>query len=205
MTSEARSDYPLCGAKKKNGEECRAFAGQGTDHLGIGSCKYHGGSTPSHKTNAAKVEAQRKMVTMGAPVNITPAAALMGVLRATAGHVTWLATEVQELTSLDGPDAAKLTKLYAEERDRLTRVGAACLSAGIGKAEVELAEAQTEALAKAINAAFSHVGGLSHEQKRQFGQALRRELASLSAGDQALPVSTGADAAADPAADAVLV
>lgn len=189
MTSEERSDYPLCGAKKKNGEECRAFAGQGTDHPGIGKCKYHGGSTPSHQTNAAKQEAERRMMTMGAPMNITPAAALMGVLRATAGHVAWLANEVASLGSLDGPDAANLTRLYAEERDRLTRVGAACLSAGIGKAEVELAEAQTEAMAKAINAAMSHVGGLSSKQKQQFGQALRRELASLSAPDPTLPVS----------------
>lgn len=186
MTSDERSNYPLCGARKKNGEECRAFAGQGTDHPGIGRCKYHGGSTPSHQNNAAKVEAERKMVMMGAPVNITPAAALMGVLRATAGHVAWLATEVGSLGSLDGPDAANLTKLYAEERDRLTRVGAACLAAGIGKAEVELAEAQTEAVAKAINAAMSHVGGLSSRQKKQFGQALRRELAGLSAPDPAL-------------------
>lgn len=187
MTSDERSNYPLCGAKKKNGEECRAFAGQGTDHPGIGRCKYHGGSTPSHQNNAAKQEAERQMLTMGAPVNTTPAAALMGVLRATAGHVAWLATEVANLASLNGPDAANLTKLYAEERDRLTRVGSACLSAGIGKAEVEMAEAQTEALAKAINAAMSHVGGLTSKQKQQFGQALRQELAGLSASDPALP------------------
>jgi hypothetical protein len=187
MTSEERSDYPLCGAKKKNGEECRAFAGQGTDHHGVGRCKYHGGSTPSHQTAAAKAEAERKMVTMGAPTNVSPAAALMGVLRATAGHVAWLATEVSNLGSLEGPDAAHLTKLYAEERDRLTRVASACLSAGIGKAEVEMAEAQTEALAKAINAAMSHVGGLTSKQKHQFGQALRQELANLSASDPAAP------------------
>jgi hypothetical protein len=197
MTSEERSDYPLCGAKKKNGEECRAFAGQGTDHLGIGACKYHGGSTPSHKNNAAKVEAERRMVTMGAPVNISPAAALMGVLRATAGHVGWLASEVGNLGTLDGPEAASLTRLYAEERDRLTRVAAACLSAGIGRAEVEMAEAQANALTKAINAAMSHVGGLSSSQKREFGKALRQELAGLSAPDPALP-ATSAGSAAEP-------
>lgn len=179
MTSEERSDYPLCGAKKKNGEECRAFAGQGTDHLGIGRCKYHGGSTPSHQNNAAKVEAERKMVTMGAPVNISPATALVGVLRATAGHVEWLASEVGNLGTLDAPEAASLTRLYAEERDRLTRIAAACLSAGIGKAEVEMAEAQASALTKSINAAMSHVGGITNLQRREFGRALRKELAAL--------------------------
>lgn len=190
MTSEERSERPLCGATKKNGEKCRAFAGQDTDHLGIGRCKYHGGRTPAHNKHAAKVEAERKMVTMGAPVNVSPAQALMGLLRATSGHVAWLATEVANLASLDGPDAANLTKLYGEERDRLQRIASAALSAGIGKAEVEMAEAQTNALAKAINAAMAHVGGLSNEQKRQFGKALRVELAALSnESDPALPSS----------------
>jgi len=187
MSSEERSDYPLCGAKKKNGEECRAFAGQGTDHLGVGSCKYHGGSTGSHKTHAAKVEAERQMVTMGAPLNVTPSGALKGLLRATAGHVAWLATEVGSRENLDGPESASLVMLYADERDRLARIAKACLDSGIGKVEVEMAEAQADALTKAINAAMSHVGGLSNEQKRQFGQALRRELADLSAPDPALP------------------
>jgi hypothetical protein len=196
MTSERRSDYPLCGAKKKNGEECRAFAGQGTDHRGVGRCKYHGGSTPSHQTAAAKAEAERRMVTMGAPLDVTPAAALKGVLRATAGHVAWLAAEVANLDSLDTPDAARLNKLYAEERDRLARTAAACLTAGIGKVEVEMAEAQADALTKAINAAMSHVGGLSNEQKRQFGQALRKELGHLSASDPALPAPDAGSAEA---------
>jgi rubredoxin len=39
-TSEQRDHLstPLCGARKKTGEECRAFAGQGTPHLGVGNC-----------------------------------------------------------------------------------------------------------------------------------------------------------------------
>lgn len=208
MTPEERSAYPLCGAKKKNGELCRAFAGQHTTHKGTGRCKYHGGSTPSHEANAVKQEAERKMATMGAPATgVTPAQALKGLLQATAGHVAWLAGEVRDLASLDGPDAATLTRLYADERDRLQRIASSCLSAGIGKAEVELAEAQIEAQVKVINAAMSHVGGLTNEQKREFGKALRAGFASLAARP-ALPVQAGsadADGAVDPAADAVPV
>jgi hypothetical protein len=180
MTSEERSEYPLCGAKKKNGELCRAFAGQGTDHHGVGACKYHGGATPSHKTHAAKVEAERRMVTMGAPVaGITPAKALKGLLQATTGHVAWLSEEVANLGSLEGPEAVMLTKLYADERDRLARIAKACLDSGMGRAEVEMAEAEANALAKATNAAFSHVRGLTNDQKREFGLALRSQLAEL--------------------------
>lgn len=180
MTSEERSKYALCGAKRKSGIPCRAFAGQGTDHPGVGACKYHGGATPSHKTHAAKVEAERRMVTMGAPVaGITPAQALKSLLQATTGHVAWLADEVANLGNLEGPEAAMLTRLYADERDRLARIAKACLDSGMGRAEVEMAEAQANALAKAINAAMSHVGGLTTEQKREFGFALRRQLADL--------------------------
>lgn len=191
LTSEERSEHALCGAKKKNGEKCRAFAGQGTQHPGIGACRHHFGNAQSHQTHAAKVEAERKMVTMGAALSVTPAQALKGLLQATAGHVAWLNEEVGNLASLDGPDAASLTTLYADERDRLARIAKACLDSGIGKAEVQMAEAQSEAVVKSINAAMSHVGGLSNEQKREFGKALRKEFAALSAPDPAIPASAG--------------
>ena len=47
-TSEQRDSLstPLCLAKKKNGTLAAPSAGQGTDHLGIGRCKYHGGRPP---------------------------------------------------------------------------------------------------------------------------------------------------------------
>jgi hypothetical protein len=143
------------------------------------------------------------MTTLGTSMHVTPAAALMGLLRMTAGHVAWLATEVGGLDGLESPEARSLVALYSDERDRLTRIAKAALDSGIGKAEVEMAEAQTHAIAKAINAAMSHVGGFSNDQRKQFGQALRRELAQLSAdpdGDQFAPASTGS---AEP--DAVLV
>jgi hypothetical protein len=43
------SERPLCGAKKKpqqGGGTCKAGAGKGTDHPGVGRCKHHGGRTP---------------------------------------------------------------------------------------------------------------------------------------------------------------
>lgn len=134
------------------------------------------------------------MVTMGAAVTgITPAQALKGILQATAGHVAWLNEEVANLGTLEGPEAAMLTNLYADERDRLTRIAKACLDSGIGKAEVEMAEAEVQAQVRAINAAMSHVGGLTNEQKREFGKALRVELAALVA-KPALPAASAGSA-----------
>lgn len=39
--------YAICGSKRANQEEvCKLTAGYGTDHVGSGRCKWHGGSTP---------------------------------------------------------------------------------------------------------------------------------------------------------------
>lgn len=46
----------LCGAKRENGTTCRLVAGWGTDHLGEGHCRKHGGNHPAHK---AKLERER--------------------------------------------------------------------------------------------------------------------------------------------------
>lgn len=47
MTDRRR--LPLCGAKKRTGEgTCTRPAGWGTDHVGTGRCKLHGGCTPRH-------------------------------------------------------------------------------------------------------------------------------------------------------------
>ena len=46
--NSTRSLKPICGAKTRagGGHPCRRMAGHGTSHLGMGRCKYHGGSTP---------------------------------------------------------------------------------------------------------------------------------------------------------------
>ena len=37
--------HDICGAKNRNGEPCKLKAGWGTDHLGEGRCKFHGGKS----------------------------------------------------------------------------------------------------------------------------------------------------------------
>lgn len=41
-----RPHRPLCGARNRHGGTCKAEAGKGTDHLGEGRCKNHGGCSP---------------------------------------------------------------------------------------------------------------------------------------------------------------
>ncbi|MBI2690562.1 MAG: hypothetical protein HYX29_01260 [Solirubrobacterales bacterium] len=159
-SSEERDDLstPMCGANKKNGTRCRAFAGQGTDHLGYGMCKYHGGSTPAHQKHALSLQAKQRMVTLGGPIDVHPTDALLALLRATAGHVSWLSDEIQELEDLGGEEAKVLLGMYDSERDRLVRIGEACVRSGASEKQVTVQKSQAAMLASIVRDAANDAG-----------------------------------------------
>lgn len=88
QTSQDGRGY--CGAKLRGDREgtCKRPAGAGTDHVGIGYCKNHGGSTPTHKSHALAVQAEREVSKWGARRDISAAEAMLEL-------VQWKATEVQ--------------------------------------------------------------------------------------------------------------
>ncbi len=54
---QPHDDYPRCGAKNRTGTPCQQKAGWGTDHVGTGRCKLHGGKStgaPAGNQNAFK-------------------------------------------------------------------------------------------------------------------------------------------------------
>jgi hypothetical protein len=179
-TREQRDKFPLCSAKKKasrGGGTCRLFAGQGTDHPGVGLCRWHGGNSPNGKKHAATIEAKRAMVKLGVPIEeVTAPAALMGLLRATSGHVAWLHAQVGDIEDLSDHEAQVVVRLYDTERDRLVRIGEACIRAGVAEAEVRVMEAQVGVLGQALKKACGKAG-FSADQQRRLGAALRDELA----------------------------
>lgn len=175
-TPEQRDSHDLCGAKKKNGEICRAFAGQGTDHPGVGRCKFHGGATPTHRQHAVTVEAKRRMVKLGMPLQARPAEALLNLLYMSSGHVAWLAQEVGALDDLASHEGKVIVELYDSERDRLRKVAEACVAAGIEEREVMFANRTAEAIGGAVMNAIKAVDGLTEKQRQQFGEVLRLEL-----------------------------
>lgn len=178
-TREQRDQVPLCGAKRRSGEPCRLYAGHGTSHKGTGRCKLHGGATPNHEKAAVTLEARRNMVALGAPLpDVHPHQALLGMLRAGAGHVSYLHAEVSRLEDVTTHRAKVLIELYDAERDRLTKVAAACLAGGVSEHEVKLSIETADAVAEPIIAALNSIGGLTVEQRAQFAQALRLELAA---------------------------
>jgi hypothetical protein len=86
-----------CGARsKQTGEPCKLGAGSGTDHPGIGQCRFHGGSTPSGRTYAARVAGAR----MAENLPIEPHEALLANLAAWNGIVRFFSDEVTALESV---------------------------------------------------------------------------------------------------------
>jgi len=180
-TSEQRDMNEMCGANKKNGESCRAFAGQGTSHPGIGRCKFHGGSTASHEKAALKREVQRKMVMMGEPdANVTALQALLQELWASTGHVAWLRQQLagMEKDELGTPYGQALTSLYNTERDRKTRTARLAIESGVDEAAIRVAEAQISLMGMALSKAADKAG-LSPAVRKRLGAAMREELAQV--------------------------
>lgn len=165
-----------CGAKKSSGDgTCGHVAGYGTDHLGFGRCKFHGGTTPTGKTYAAKEALRSGTLWFGDPVDVSPEEALLGEVHRTAGHVLFLeqylrkfegVSERELLAEIDDPDervrgvdnVKQARLLYRAEREHLTKVCQVALHAGIEERQVRLAERQGQFIADAIRGILSELG-----------------------------------------------
>jgi hypothetical protein len=190
-TKELRDRFQLCGARKKNGDTCRLFAGQGTPHLGIGRCKHHGGMTPNHMKNAAKVESQRRMVQLGGSVEMAPHEALLAMLHLSSGHVVWLRNEISAQKTVGDFEARVIYQMYSEERDRVARIAKACLDAGVAERQVRLAEEFGQMLADVLRAVFEDKDlAMTREQRALMPAVLQRYLVKAE-GNPALVAANG--------------
>jgi hypothetical protein len=181
-STHLRLGRDLCGAKKKNGDRCVAFAGWGTDHVGTGVCKNHGGAMRNHRIRAERIRAQQAMVQYGAlTTNMQPGEALLWVVQATAGHAAWLGQRVAEQDGLTGNEARVLLQLYGEERDRLTRASKAALDSGIAERQVQLAERWGEMIAQVMSRVFDELR-LTPPQRRRAPDVVRRVLLAAENG-----------------------
>lgn len=98
MTDAHPADgHGKCGAKGRSGNPCSRPAGWGTQHVGAGRCKLHGGSTPTHAAAASKELARQACTKLGIPIDTHPAEALLREVCETAGNVQFYRSLVQEL------------------------------------------------------------------------------------------------------------
>jgi hypothetical protein len=186
VTPEQRSMHNLCNAKKKNGERCRAYAGQGTDHPGSGYCKFHFGNTKNQKIHAARLEAKKRMVAFGAPIQIHPNEALLAMLYLSSGHVAWLRQELADLDVENTNGRPRpfntdvIIRLYADERDRVARIAKAAIDCGIAERQVAMMERFGGGIATVLRRVFEDERlALTKKQRSQLPDLLRRHLSDL--------------------------
>lgn len=119
--------------------------------------------------------------TYGKRLPVNPYTALLDEVQWRAGHVAWLRDRLQgldpdELWVVDDRgnlrDSPTLRR-YDKERELLDRACKLAIDAGIAERYVQLAELQGATLYRLLNRALDEVG-VTPEQRREFGAALRR-------------------------------
>jgi hypothetical protein len=178
-TPEQRDKHELCGAKKRSdGKPCRKFAGEGTDHFGIGRCRLHGGSTRTHRVGAEKVQADRVRAKFGAPKKVLPGDALMEMLWIAYGQVYWLQAEIDRLDDTTTLEAMALIRAHRDERDRCARVAATALDAGVAERQVRVMEMYAEAIGRLLKGILTDLR-LTPAQDKIAPEVVRRNLLAI--------------------------
>jgi hypothetical protein len=114
----------LCGAKTKAGTPCKKRAGHGTEHVGEGRCRLHGGASPRAELAGQVTLARREAAVMGVPLDIEPHNAILECIRIAAGEVQYASERIAELDQAEavGPIVTTLTRplSYGKEGESKT-------------------------------------------------------------------------------------
>lgn len=193
-------DDKHCGGKNRGkvsedvGEEayCDRPAGWGTDHPGIGRCKWHGGAAPTYAIEAQQIAAGKAVAQYGLPVEVDPHTALLGELYRTQGHVEWLRVRVAEIETdaMVGPvgggqggypsyEPSVWIRMYQQERTHLSKVAKSCIDAGIAERQVKIVEQQAQLFAGALQSILTQLGVADHPDAPRI---VRKELLQLEPG-----------------------
>lgn len=193
-------DSRYCGAQRRQADaKCRRPAGWGTDHVGTGSCKLHGGSTRNGKKAAQKAVAKAAVRTLGLPIEIDPADALLQEVWRSQGHVVWYGEVVAQLRKGDlgwgitkekhgGEDWGSTYEakqniylaLYNEERKHLARVSAEAIKAGVEQKRLDLETHRAELVVSMLGSIFDDLE-LTPEQAAKLDELVPRALTGLAA------------------------
>jgi hypothetical protein len=182
---------PKCGATKKSGGKCTQAAGWGTDHVGVGSCKLHGGCTETHRISAINEIEERKARTMlerlGEPEPLgSPLQALLAVAAETQAwqeilreRVSYLTDLVYESTDDEGAMIEReraVVALYERSLDRTSRILSGLVKLDLDTRRVQLEEGQIEFMYRALQAVLTGIPKQYREPARErLVLALREE------------------------------
>jgi hypothetical protein len=159
-----------CAARKRQEphDACKRPAGWGTDHPGVGCCKYHGGASPSGKKAAATVKAEREVRALAAqyladaPAVVNPLERLLGLAGETDAWLAAARTRVGQLLDEDalttwsetGEDVKALVKVYERALDRTHSMLASLAKLDIEKRLTAIAERDHARLEHGVEAAW---------------------------------------------------
>lgn len=184
-------EHPKCGAKKgskRAGSEgfCQQPAGFGTDHLGVGPCRYHMGATPSvsakYKAVKTEVEASRTLARLDVEPVDNP---LLELAKIAAQAVAWkdqMAQKVNDLLELRFTDEKYAEQLRSEvvlwERalDRCEKVLVSMAKLDIDERLAQIDERQAETITKALLATLNELevpAEVKREARKSIGRHLR--------------------------------
>ena len=177
-----------CGALKRDGKHCTMHAGWGTNHTGIGPCRFHGGMAPNVNKSIIKGQA----ILMGAPKEINPLDALIWCIKITAGEVEFCTHQMEMLEKdewMESTIIGKQLHIWAKERqravDRLAKFSKDALALGIADRAVRLAEQYGASIARYTKGLLDDLE-LTPEQIKKAPLIVRKHLALLEGGS---PVS----------------
>jgi hypothetical protein len=181
----ARPAHGACGAKTRNGGACKKQKGWGTEHLGSGRCKLHGGNTES----GTKAAANEAAAIMGAELDIDPHDALLQCIRITAGEISYCSTLIGDL---DEPMVmtpfGEMLSIWITTRqkaiERLAKFSKMALDAGVAERQVQVAERYGEMLATLVSGILGDLK-LSKAQQKEAPAVVRKHFQLIEGGAQA--------------------
>jgi len=167
-----------CGSRTRQTDDpCGLPAGWGTEHVGVGQCRKHGGNTTNARIHAQRILAEDAARRFGVEVETTADAALLRELAAVNGEVMFYRARVSELPreamtfgvtrreyahAGENPEAGDLNEtemhtrpnvwitLLHQTEKHLAELAATMIKLGIERRSVEVAESQGAALYKVV-------------------------------------------------------
>lgn len=185
--TKAKKELSLCGAKGRTGNPCRRPAGWGTDHVGVGCCKLHGGSMRNQRVHAALIIEEREARTMlerlGHPDPLgNPVDELLAIAAESRSWQTILRERVSELARLTTEDILAVERekalvlLYERALDRTSRILESLVKLNLDARRLALDELQTELVFRAFQSMLATIPEQYQETARQsLIVALRKE------------------------------
>ncbi|WP_128381264.1 hypothetical protein [Streptomyces cavernae] len=168
----AEGDKPRCGAQKRQGEPgetCTFVAGWGTDHVGTGRCRLHGGNTRNQRAAAHAQKAEQEARALLASLDVTPVDNPFTALSRLAGQaVAWQETiagivnQLGDRVRYEGAGGNEQLRaeivLYERAMDRCAQVLGMIARLNIEDRMARVSEQQAEIVVAAIEAALAAAG-----------------------------------------------